>query len=166
MENNKNSEREARVDKEYQQWKERYEIPFKDEFNVKTLLQLQDEFNSLSYNSGMTKTRTDLIYMIERLNRNLDLKKRTPVTQRVLILTENILSIKSILDLLFEKTFIKYRVESKDSSEIGLYNGTEVLICNKNYIQIKKGIKRFDYYLNLTNDKQFENDVIVKLLVK
>lgn len=80
MENNKKSEREereARVNKEYKKWAERYEIPLDREFDVKALLQLQDEYNCFQYQPDKTKTRIDLMCMIERLERNLNLQHRT-----------------------------------------------------------------------------------------
>jgi len=74
MENKTLSER---VKKEFENWKERFEIPFSKEFQVKTLLKLQEEYNDIEPTEKNTMTRKTLLYMIQDLEHNLSLKEKT-----------------------------------------------------------------------------------------
>jgi hypothetical protein len=65
-----------RVKREYNEWKEKYEIPLDTEFQVKTLLKLQEEYNSIEPNSNNTKTRETLLHMIQDLQMKMILNKK------------------------------------------------------------------------------------------
>lgn len=70
-----NNERAQRVESEYKKWEERFVIPFDKEFTVKTLIDLQDQFNHVPLNH--TKEKMDLLHMIQRLEGSLNLKENT-----------------------------------------------------------------------------------------
>ncbi|WP_206459346.1 hypothetical protein [Anaerovorax sp. IOR16] len=68
-----------RAEREYKEWNERYIIPHDKEFQVKTLLKLQAEYNNTECNSSTTLTRRDLLEMITRLQRDLKFEKKYEV---------------------------------------------------------------------------------------
>lgn len=64
------------VEKKFQEWKEKYEIPEHQEFNYKTLIALQGEYAEISrLQPDHTKRRMELLHMIERVQRELKFKK-------------------------------------------------------------------------------------------
>jgi len=65
-----------RVQREFETWKEKYEIPEHMEFEVKTLLKLQEEYDLVEVGSNTTKTRESLLGMINRLHMNMRLKEK------------------------------------------------------------------------------------------
>ncbi len=69
------------VQREFDRWQEGYSIDLLDEFLVKTLLKLQDEYNSITPGSDNTLTRQTLLDMILRLQSSLsyDLGHKTHV---------------------------------------------------------------------------------------
>ncbi|HBY21014.1 MAG TPA: hypothetical protein DEG71_08395 [Clostridiales bacterium] len=67
------SERIERVQKKLTEWKEKYEIPSHMEFEVITLLKLQDEYDQIEMGSHTTMTRRTLLDMIQRLHRDMRL---------------------------------------------------------------------------------------------
>lgn len=66
-----------RVQREFEKWQEKYEIPLHEEFQIKTLLQLQEEYDNIQANSNNTKTRDTLLHMIKQLHSSLLLKKKS-----------------------------------------------------------------------------------------
>lgn len=60
-----------RVQREFESWKEKYEIPEHMEFEVKTLLKLQEEYDQVETGSNTTRTRESLLGMINRLHRDM-----------------------------------------------------------------------------------------------
>lgn len=63
-----------RVQGEFESWKEIYEIPSDMEFQVKTLLKLQEEYDQVDAGSNTTRTRESLLGMIQKLHMNMRLK--------------------------------------------------------------------------------------------
>ena len=71
-----------RVQGEFKSWKEKYEIPSHMEFEVKTLLKLQEEYDLVEVGSNTTKTRESLLGMINRLHMGMRLKEKAVATQK------------------------------------------------------------------------------------
>jgi len=65
-----------RVQREFETWKDKYEIPEHMEFEVKTLLKLQEEYDQVEVGSNTTKTRESLLGMINRLHIGMRLKEK------------------------------------------------------------------------------------------
>lgn len=65
-----------RVKREFEKWKEIYEIPYHMEFQVKTLLRLQEEYDSIDVGSHTTKTRETLLRMIQNLHGSMILQEK------------------------------------------------------------------------------------------
>jgi len=74
-----------RVQREFETWKEKYEIPEHMEFEVKTLLKLQEEYDQVEVGSNTTKTRESLLGMINRLHMNMRLKEKVVVNKPMYI---------------------------------------------------------------------------------
>lgn len=84
--------REQYVESEYKKWKEKFEIPFELEFEVRALFELQHQF--INTPDEHIKTKTDLINAIGRLKRDLNLKPIKKFSNndklRVLIITDSL----------------------------------------------------------------------------
>jgi len=65
-----------RVQSEFIEWKEKYEIPKHMEFEVKTLLKLQEEYDLVEAGSNTTRTRESLLGMINKLHMNMRFKEK------------------------------------------------------------------------------------------
>lgn len=65
-----------RVQREFNEWKEKYEIPSHMEFEVKTLLKLQEEYDKIEESSNTTLTRKTILEMIQRIHRDMRLKEK------------------------------------------------------------------------------------------
>lgn len=65
-----------RVQSEFERWQQEYEIELGKEFQVKTLLQLQEEYNEIKPDSTNTRTRETILNMIKSLQMNLILYKK------------------------------------------------------------------------------------------
>lgn len=74
-----------RVESEFERWQEQYDIELGEEFQVKTLLQLQEEYDDIKPDSSNTRTRETLLSMIKSLHSNLRLKKRLESTKSQVI---------------------------------------------------------------------------------
>jgi hypothetical protein len=70
-----------RVQREFESWKEKYEIPDHMEFEVKTLLKLQEEYDEVYKGSNTTKTRESLLNMIHRLHMSMRLTEKINITK-------------------------------------------------------------------------------------
>jgi hypothetical protein len=67
-----------RVRREMAEYKEKYIVPLHKEFQIKSLLKLQEEYDSICSGSNTTMTRKSLLDMIERLLHDMDLKEKLP----------------------------------------------------------------------------------------
>lgn len=65
-----------RVERELQNYKENYEVPADKEFLLKTILKLQEEYDSIEKSSHTTKTRDTLLNTIANLQLKLNLKEK------------------------------------------------------------------------------------------
>jgi hypothetical protein len=72
-----------RVQREFNEWKEKYEIPYHMEHHVKTLLRLQEEYDNVEASSNTTKTRETLLHMIQDLYVRLKLKEKELVKKTI-----------------------------------------------------------------------------------
>ena len=70
------------VNGEYEKWQEIYEIPFKDEFNVRLLLQVR--WDILHTQPEHTKTKLDLIRMAEDLRRSMRIEKKPQLIHKIM----------------------------------------------------------------------------------
>jgi hypothetical protein len=96
-----NSERAERIEREYKKWEEKYEIPFEQEFEVRTIIELQDEFRSVP--EDHTKRRSEIINMITHLKGRIRLKEMplgATIYKKVLITSRNRGAIESAYDLI------------------------------------------------------------------
>jgi len=73
------SERNDILEKEFQKWQGKYEIPLEAEFNVETLIKLQEEYNNIKPANDNTRTRETLLSMINRVQNNIRLTPKIEV---------------------------------------------------------------------------------------
>jgi len=66
-----------RVQREFNLWKSKYDIPYHAEFQVKTLLKLQEEYDEVEVGSNTTKTRETLLGMINRLHMSMRFNEKS-----------------------------------------------------------------------------------------
>lgn len=67
--------KEKYIEKELEKWKQYYNIPFENEFDVRALLSLQYDFMSLP--DDYVKSKKDLIEAMSRIKRDLYLKPKS-----------------------------------------------------------------------------------------
>jgi hypothetical protein len=65
-----------RVQREYDEIKENYDVPYFSEFKVKTLLRLQEEYDNVEVGSNTTRTRETLLRMILNLQKEIIIKEK------------------------------------------------------------------------------------------
>lgn len=64
----------ASIEQKFKKWKEQFDIPFDEEFMVKTLIELEEEYENIPKTSNTIMTRKTLIETISRLKASLRLK--------------------------------------------------------------------------------------------
>jgi hypothetical protein len=67
------SDLSERVQREFDKMRELYEIPYDMEFQIKTLIKLQEEYNAITPESNNTRTRETLLHMIQNLQASMKL---------------------------------------------------------------------------------------------
>jgi len=120
-----------RVQREFDTWKGKYEIPYDVEFQVKTLLKLQEEYDNVEASSNTTRTRDTLLHMIQDLSKSMRLE---PKNNRIGI----------IIDITTKP--------EKEVDKIIIYTNDVVYILNEQNFSIK------DYantIANMFNEKEF-----------
>ncbi len=60
-----------RVEREFAEWEKKYVIPHHEEFNIKALLKLQAEYDSIEPDGSNVLRRQTLLDMIRDLHRNI-----------------------------------------------------------------------------------------------
>jgi hypothetical protein len=162
-----------RVESEFKKWQERYDIPYDEEYNVKLLLQIRDEIDSTPMEH--VKTKRDLNDMADRIYYHLRLKPREPEEPEreydytLLIIGNNnqIHNVYQILRLIIDDKCIKNVKNGMYTLgqyyfTIELYNGVKIIGKSKTEELIQGYL--VDYYLNLTGDQQFEEEVLKPML--
>lgn len=81
------SERAERIESEYKKWEEKYHIPFDQEFEIRTIIDLEDEFKSIT--PEHTKRRDDVIKMISHLKGRLNLKENSD-SQKAMVMVSGL----------------------------------------------------------------------------
>jgi hypothetical protein len=160
--------RESR-EREFKEWKERYEIPFDQEFNVKQLLQIREEIEETP--TEHVRTRKDLIDIADRIQYHMRLNPKLPEKQydyKLLVVGNNsqLYNLYEFFRMILNEKDIKSifsgaKVESYKFS-IELHNGVTIIGRYKNAEQIY-GYK-IDNYINLSGDKEFEENVLKPML--
>jgi len=146
------------INKEYKIWEEKYQIPYEDEFNIKLLLQLR--YDILHTKPELTKTKIDLIEMAQRIQSRLRLKEK----QKTPNYNYTIMVIGDKLQLVVIKKLIEMisRENILDKNHVKLTNGISLYFMPKDENKIRE--YKFNDYIDLTNDKQFQNNVLKMIL--
>lgn len=158
-----------RVQREFDKMKEMYIIPYTMEFQVKTLLKLQEEYDSIEVGSNTTRTRETLLHMIQELQRSIRLEPKptnTTKNYKVLIVCEkcNLNELADLFEKLIDFDNIKVRRKSSDKYIIVFYNGFEIVLAIKDKDIIKE--IQCNEFIDLTNDTDFRDNILIHLLKK
>jgi hypothetical protein len=152
------------IDENLELWKENYNIPLDQEFNLKALFGLQYDF--MTTPSEHVKAKKDLIEAMQLIQKNLNLTKKKKLSDNekvnLLIVVENEAQLQSVSELIelmlgssIEK-YYKYKTYTSfvnDSVKVDIYTKSTSLLG-----------KRCHVYWNLTGDIEFENKVLKPLL--
>lgn len=144
------SELNERVEREFKKWQEKYEIPFQSEFQVKTLLKLQDEYNNVEEGSNTTRTRETLLRMINEVGGSVSLKPKQEYNETILVIgnNERINLFLCMLERIVSRNNVSHIVKS--SSQIyprfELFNGIKFIFAKSE--EQARGVK-FDYKINI-----------------
>jgi hypothetical protein len=156
------NKRSEYVEREFQKWSEIYEIPFDQEFEVKALLELQGQYNEIP--DKHIRTKTDILNAIHGIKGRLRLKKKVNLSNeeklKVLVVVDHYSKIKEIVNIfarIINNEWIDYVKMYQGEATIQTKDAV-IEFRPKNEMQIR-GLK-YDIYLNLTGDKQFENEVL------
>lgn len=153
------------VESEFKKWKERYEIPFEKEFNVKALLELKYQYYNTDDNH--VKTKADLIHTIVKLQNDLNLKMKRKASEnpvKLLFVANNSQQARSLFEFLINvidrENIVKVfyndrRITTKDY---------DIRIATKDH-PANRGIRCHDYF-NLTGDKEFEEQYLKNTLIR
>lgn len=120
------------VQKEFETWKEKYEIPYHMEFDVKTLLKLQEEYENIPEGSNTTKTRETLLQMINRIHMSMNLNQK---------------------ETLIKPMYVDYvSLDAKNDSQRGLikisiYVDNQLIILDSKYYKTSKDFAEAIYKL-------------------
>jgi hypothetical protein len=144
------SELNERVEREFKKWQEKYEIPFQSEFQVKTLLKLQDEYNNVEEGSNTTRTRETLLRMINEVGGSVSLKPKQEYNETILVIgnNERINLFLCMLDRIVPRDNVSYVVKSSSQTHprFELFNGIKFIFAKSD--ELARGI-RFDYKINI-----------------
>lgn len=160
-----------RVEREFKEWQERYEIPYTEEFNVKQLLKIREEIEETP--TEHVRTRKDLIDMADKLYNHMRFNPKLPEKQydyKLLIVgNENQLhAIYDLLRILIREKDIKSIFDGTRSEihkfSIELYNGVTIMGRYKDEKQFRG--YPINAYINLTGDIEFEENILKPILNK
>ena len=148
------------------EWKNRYDIPDHEDFNLKMLFSLEKQY--IDTPEEHIKTKRDILSMINSIKNRMSYKYFDEKTEKtediknkdkkiILVVTEDDdKNLREIFYNMLGKEVINY---------INVRNNS-VINTNKYIIKFKeknsnnlRGM-RCDYFLNLTGDKEFENEVL------
>jgi len=162
-----------RVERELNEYKSKYEMHSTTEFKVKTLLKLQEEYDSIIPASNTTKTRESILSMISNLGKNIQLTPKQVEPQfdyTILIVVDDnnsFIKLYKLFTLIIPEKELNKLVNSPGRCELQLNNGINIYITDpESFFRVYPGIKFIDNYLNFTDDIKFENEVLKPLLKK
>lgn len=144
-----------RVEREFEKWREMYYIETKDEFQVKTLLKLQEEYDNIEPHGSNTLTRKNILDMIQMLNGiSLREKRQLPeVSCRLLIVCDDVAETSNFFRMIIPEENIAKVFSCKEKSRIDTTNGVVITFVDKTYDMKCLKTDEIDEFWNLTNDR-------------
>lgn len=162
------------VESKYREWKEKYNIPDRYEFQLKTMFELEEQFQEQPREN--VKTKKDILDMIQnisgRLPGNLFEEKKKeeykPYKQKfkILVVTKDkdINLFNLFEDLLKEKIIISKCSHEEMSITMPKYYLRFMSMGNsKDKYDDFRGLK-YNYFINLTNDVLFERTILIPII--
>jgi hypothetical protein len=119
-----------RVEREFKEWQERYDIPYSEHFRVKTLLALQEEYDNIVPADNNTRTRESILKMINEIHskfpyKMFEEKKKSILYYTIDIIKDNKLKLTAFTD---NKLYSMVSINPKDMAK------KLVLLGNNKYI--------------------------------
>lgn len=124
-----------RVQREFDTWKGKYEIPYDVEFQVKTLLKLQEEYDNVEASSNTTRTRDTLLHMIQDLSKSLKLEpKNNRIGIIINIITKPGKEVDKIIiytnDIVYVLSDPNFSIKDYANTIANMFNEKEFIIAN------------------------------------
>lgn len=151
--------RKEYIESELAKWKEKYEIGFQDEFDLKAMLELQYQFTITP--PEHVKTLGDIIHTKNQIMRNLNLKPAVSKENfEVLVFVNNNLQKAQVHDL-FSRLLSGKLIE--DELQVAMSGKVKGVLKSSNFnirvetdsLNYYRGM-RADYILNLTGNKEID----------
>lgn len=155
------------AEQKFKLWKEQYDIPYDEEFMVKTLLELEEEYESISKTSNTIMTRKTLLETISRLKASLRLIPKTVESNYNILFIGNVntqlSNIMEQVEAIVGKNNISAKTKTSKQLSLKTTYGTTIYFASKSNIEQFKGM-RIDYYFNLSENYEFEDKFIRPIL--
>ncbi|PAD84865.1 hypothetical protein CHH57_02210 [Niallia circulans] len=152
--------REQFIEREYESWKERFKVPYEQEFNVKAMFELQWQYSKTP--SDHIKTKRDILETIQRILQGMRLEPVYKVDEhrRLIVFVNNDHQIATLHEM------FKFMLNNKliiEDLKMNSVRCKSVLETKNLAIDIEvpkselsyRGI-RADYVLNLTSNKEID----------
>ena len=153
------------VEQKYNKWKEKYDIPDYEEFMLKSMFDLEHQYNNTP--DEHIKTKSDILRTINDIKKDCNFKYSK--SQKIENIDKNIILIVTDNDDRYLRE-IFYDMLGKEVINYKNVRNNSVIITNKYIIKFKekdsdnlRGM-RCNYFLNLTGDKEFESQVLIPLV--
>lgn len=132
-----------RVQREFEIWKEKYDIPYNMEFQVMALVRLQEEYKETLIGSNTTRTRETLLSMINNIHKSLHLKEKE---------TENIKKTVPIyIDFSRVQVDLKEKISGVKNVSMGICTGKIIIYIGNAIFTLDKNNLIRDYAFEIKN---------------
>ena len=153
------------VEQKYVKWKEKYDIPDYEEFMLKVMFDLEHQYNNTP--DEHIKTKSDILRTINDIKKDCNFKYSK--SQKIEDKDKNIILIVTDNDDRYLRE-IFYNMLGKEVINYTDVRNNSVILTGKYIIKFKeknsnnlRGM-RCDYFLNLTSDKKFENEILIPMV--
>lgn len=153
------SESNKRELKTLEDYRQMYEIPIQEEFYVRELVNLQNQYAKTA--NEHVRTKTDLMRLIMDIQKKIKLTPKENVRQHeysLLIVCNNgqNRTIFEFFEILIPKDMIKMKTGMKTHFYLETFSGIKIHFVSINNFECAMHGKRIDNYWNLTNNIEFE----------
>lgn len=153
--------KEQFIEREYKSWKERFEAPYEQEFNVKAMFELQWQYSKTP--SDHIKTKRDILETIQRILEGMKLKPNynTVEHRELLIFAKNYtqkVNLHEMFKLMLNEKLLEEDLKINGVSARSILK-TKELTINIEIPRKELGYRgyRADYILNLTGEKEIDD---------
>lgn len=152
--------REQYVESEYEKWKERFKVPYEQEFNVKAMFELQWQYEKTPIEH--IKTKRDILESIQRILHGMKLMPNYNAVEHgeLLIFAKNYnqkVNLHEMFKLMLNEKLVEEDLKINGISARSILK-TKELTINIEIPRKELGYRgyRADYILNLTGEKEID----------